>query len=657
MKIYQKKVTVFMLCLIEAIVAGYIILLSPSYLREYSLFKCVSALGFKALKCGRLKWLVIVTFLWILFSCVTVLSKKKSFRSLAFSGIVAFLYTLLYVFSSEGTMPENISAALWLILFWISFTFIIHSFQSVLQAAEVQTLGEQLSSRMNRLFLVAKQYYPAFLSGIAFGFLAFFWYFANKLLNHDEILYLFSIGETIPSGRWGLYLIEMIFPSFSMPWLLGIVSIILLSVSACVLLYIFKIKNRILQLLLTAAIICFPAEIGTMLFIYTSSAYAAAFLLISISAFFLIKQSGNRWGNYTVALACAVFSLSVYQANITVLASLLVALLIKDLLDRDIPERKILKKSCYYLSFLAIAFVIYYALTLLSLKITGQSWNMHSLSSQSKIDFFHRIIEALMQWPDIILNRKYGIILSNSSEIAHIFLLLISLLALWKIAENKEFSILRIVLLFAYVFFVFPLSINGLIIVFSPEKLHTLTMYSFIAIYILAAAVAEMNSNATRNSNVEIAAISIMFVVILQTNIFYSNKIGLEQYLEYENTYSIYTSVVTQIKNTEGYDGKNKVAFVGMLPNSNWMELFWDDEGDVYGPTQLRNLYHTRVETFISYYLGIDLNYTSTEEIQKICKTEEFKNMPSYPSFGYVDLIDDTVVVKFSDVDLEKSVE
>ena len=80
----------------------------------------------------------------------------------------------------------------------------------------------------------------AFLAGLA----AHGYAFSNKLLNHDEIESLFGKGATITSGRWGLEPVKLLFPDWSMPWIYGLISLLLISAAACLMLRILICADR-----------------------------------------------------------------------------------------------------------------------------------------------------------------------------------------------------------------------------------------------------------------------------------------------------------------------------------------------------------------------------------------------------------------------------
>lgn len=123
---------------------------------------------------------------------------------------------------------------------------------------------------------------PAISAWIA-GALAYMFVITNKIVNWDDLQFLFGKGYTLTSGRWGLDIIQHILPNFSMPWLWGVFSIFLLSIAVCVIINIFEIKRKVLQCILAANVLVFPSQIGTMLYMFTCSSYAVAFLMAVLS--------------------------------------------------------------------------------------------------------------------------------------------------------------------------------------------------------------------------------------------------------------------------------------------------------------------------------------------------------------------------------------
>ena len=96
-----------------------------------------------------------------------------------------------------------------------------------------------------KLNALRRDWQTPFCSALIAGLLAHGYAFTNKLLNHDEIESLFGKGATVTSGRWGLELVKVLFPDWSMPWIYGILSLLLISAAACLMLRENGILSRI----------------------------------------------------------------------------------------------------------------------------------------------------------------------------------------------------------------------------------------------------------------------------------------------------------------------------------------------------------------------------------------------------------------------------
>ena len=83
-----------------------------------------------------------------------------------------------------------------------------------------------------RQYIFDRKY--AIVSASAAAFLAYTFMFTNKIINWDEIRFLFGKGYTLSSGRWGLDLLSLILPNYSMPWFWGVITILVLILSICI---------------------------------------------------------------------------------------------------------------------------------------------------------------------------------------------------------------------------------------------------------------------------------------------------------------------------------------------------------------------------------------------------------------------------------------
>ena len=170
------------------------------------------------------------------------------------------------------------------------------------------------------------KYRCTFLSSLIFGALTYVFAFTNKLINHDEVISMFAKGTGASSGRWALDLMHYIFPDFSMPWIYGVISVVLISISICIIVNIFDIKNKWFQIILSGLIISFPSLVGTFSYMFTASSYALSFLLAVASVKMFAQKS---WISRIIAVILLTFSLGIYQSYIAITASLMLLILLQ----------------------------------------------------------------------------------------------------------------------------------------------------------------------------------------------------------------------------------------------------------------------------------------------------------------------------------------
>ena len=473
------------------------------------------------------------------------------------------------------------------------------------------------------------------LCGLAAALLAHMFAFTNKLVNADEVWSLFERGATVTSGRWGLELSKWIFPSISMPWFYGVLSIVLLAVSACVILQLFQVRSRILQGLLAATIVTFPSVTSLFCFMFTSAPYALAFLM-AVVAVYLAEQGGRvRW---LISFALLVLAVGTYQAYVAVAASFFVARMIQRLLRGEGTAKEILLYGLYRLALLAVSLVVYYLISLAALRITGQSFLEYGVSRWTSV--FYKIALAYSAFLHTFTKGYFAFVRSPLSVVLHLLLVLVTawLLLRWLLrCKDRARGILLVVCLL-----LFPLSVYCIYLIAEVEIIHSLVLNSFIAVYVLAVLVGETAEGRDRRWSRD--ALLLSLVLIMAGNVFFANKIYLNLYFQYEQAYSIYTSIVAQIESSEDFGPEKKVAVIGSSGQQGYPMEELDAEG-LMGPNKNLIQIYTR-ELFMKRYLGFDVSYASSAEKYQLQKDQRFKEMPCYPYYGSIQVIDDYIVVK-----------
>lgn len=475
-----------------------------------------------------------------------------------------------------------------------------------------------------------------FFTCLAVGFLAYFFVFTNKLLNLDEIAGLFKKGESITSGRWALWLSSYIFPDISMPWFNGVVSLLLLSAAVCMVIAVFEIKSPVMQVLLSALMIAFPSQAVTFSYMFTCAPYALALMLAALSVFAFVRGGKRRWWMSAVPMA---FSLGIYQAYLSFAAVLYLVYIIKMLLDGE-DEKLALRRGFECIAALLMALILYALVNFLVMRLSGAKYNSYADASMQKD--LHSILFGLRvaytAFIGYFTKGYYHLAATPFSQLVHIVCALVVgvelLLFIWRGIKGKRAWLLLLCLALV------PLAVNCLYVVSSLR--HSLMLYSFTGVYVLAAVCAEKLMDGRQIFMKDL--LCVCMTLIIGCNVVYANKLYLKMKLEYENAYSFYQGLVTRIKSAEGFDSDSMVVITGDAENLLY-ESREIDTSDLVGIMEgLINVYSRN--DFITYYIGFTPEPVNWEAWKTSGGAELIESMPEYPYEGCVQKAGDYLIVK-----------
>lgn len=514
----------------------------------------------------------------------------------------------------------------------------------------VPLLQEIISDWLLRCF---QNHRVPFLASLIWGFLAYTFAFTNKLINHDEVGQLFSKGATVTSGRWGLGLLDTIFPNVSMPWIYGVLTILIIAVSICLIVDLFAIRSKLIQALLAGCIMVFPSLIGVFGYMFTSSSYGLSFLLAVLAVWLVCRPC--KWA-VIPALGCMVASLSIYQSYVSVSASLLVLILIRMLLIGDDPLL-VLKKGIGYVLFLVVSLVAYYLATKVILAIYDISLNEYAADNISfSVGYILEGIRlAYLNFARFFYWAHHRLMPTELSRKLHLLLFaaIAVLLLLWARKQKKP-CLFRFLLL-AVLIAILPMAINCMYLITTEGSIHTLVLYSFIAVYVLAAIVADLllKDVQTRRfaeilRRISVDGIALLLSVIVMINVYAANTAYLNLHLRYENAYSFFTGITTQVQQMPEFQPGTRIAIIGdwIYPDFYWHNL--DFTLYMTGVTGFMPTSYS-AQRFLDYYVGFRATLASSEEIAAIRETEAFRDMNIYPYYGSMAVIDNVIVVKLSE--------
>ena len=370
---------------------------------------------------------------------------------------------------------------------------------------------------------------------------------------------------------------------------------------------------------------------------FTAAPYALA-LFLSVAAVY--SYSSRTRGGLVAALVMLAFSCSIYQGYFSFAASLCVLLMISRLISGE-DEKAVLISGLRMLTMLIAALLLYGAVILFFSKLLDYPVLSGVVNSTQSIPM--RIAVAYSAYIKTILCGYFGYVRGIASRLAHIVLLLV-MAPLIVCGEVKRRNI-RHSLLLALCLFLFPLSCYCLYILADNGYIHALALYSFASLYILAAILIDRADTGWRLRPDAVAAAAMAVVIICNT--YFANEFSLYNYLMKENVTSFYTSILTQVYETPGFAEGTELALIGEPPEFpvERNACYTRDEFTLPG----NPVDSSAIAPFIiRYYIGSDIPLADDDTIAALMDTAEFAEMPAYPYYGSVRMIDGTVVVKLS---------
>ncbi len=498
----------------------------------------------------------------------------------------------------------------------------------------------------------AKHYRAVLISALVVGALTYAFAFTNKLVNFDDVNALFRKGASLTSGRWGLDYISWLFPDYSMPWIYGVIGIALVTAAACIVVSIFEIRHPLLQALMTGLMVSSPTVIGTSTYMFAFSSYMLSLLLAVIAVWLASKRNVLP---KIAGILISVLSMSIYQAYISLTAGLFVALLLFRLTVKGDSVGQVIKDGVLFLVHLIATIAIYYGVLHLLLSVRDTTLNEYAehMTDTESFGFLKRVKHTYTIFIEEILHGSHGFIPAAMSRILHIvcFAGLGIEMAGWMIrCKNLPQILMSVVLII-----LLPPAVGAIVLIAS--SVHALVFFAFVTVYVLFCMVMDarftsgMRSEALNCAVKNVLTVSMLLIII--SNVYTANKVFLRVYLSYENSYSFFTSLVTQIKEDPDFTEGTKLALIGETDQYVYPFEEFTQDGYIVGTHGFDVNDYSR-NNFIRYYLGFDAEFASEDEVKELAVTAEFENMNCYPYYGSMQKIGDCLVVKLGAADGQK---
>lgn len=474
--------------------------------------------------------------------------------------------------------------------------------------------------------------------------------YTKNILTADILLnnyYYSSYSWEISLGRFGLYIVGILKSFLIIPHIELIISIIILSLVNILIIDIFKIKNKIFQIITCILISVCPTISSIFLFNYCSVAYMISLFFSIFSLYYLIKGN-NKYLKYIIPIISIIISMSMYQAFISTSLTLLLLYNIYNILNNNFNLKDFFKN----IFIIGLGIIIYYLLMKLSLIVFNVNLSNYSgansFSIENIINIPNMIIKTYTTFYELLFTNK---ILNNTilyNHLINISIIIITIISIIIDIIKNKLSLKNILLLIISIVAI-PIFTNFILLIIPNTKMQLLMASSYILL------IPFIISELQNKEIIKYILIALLILLIrnytIETSATYSS---LET--TYNKTYKIASNIVDKINDI---DYNKKIMITGNLDknkyynNTNDLELnniyklnygfiankslFWDEY------TNIKNGW-TR---FMYEYLGVKIDFIDINNYNKILQSKEYKEMQEYPNKESIKLIDDIIVIKF----------
>lgn len=485
---------------------------------------------------------------------------------------------------------------------------------------------------------------------IAHGFMLF-----NKYSFHDDAIAFNNLGSTYGFGRWMLGLMNEYLPvvfgsrHISVPLLNGLFSVFFIALMIFLISDMIRIRSRLLIILLVGVFVSFPAVTSTFAFMFTAPYYFFGTFIGVLGAYIFYSKKTVITGLIcSVLMAC---STGIYQANISVSLCTLLLFMIHEIME-SISDWKDLISLVWKNAALCVGFMAEYLIMnkmFLASKgaVLSDYKGVSNYGRTSIIGYLKRIYNAYREFFAPVPN-LYRTMYHYSARNAHIILVLIVLILavlllkrLYFINKAKCFGTLSVIA-------VFPLAAYLIYVMVDISEIHSVMTFGEVFTLLLAVWILERVDEQNKPENLMKNVSVFLIAAIVFLNVRLSNICYLKAELLKSQTVSYYTTLITQIKSTEGYSDELPVVYIG------------DETKEDLSFKGTERYFDTLSVLPYSWNSIID-NYTWRETMRLWCgydpklgdkqlfeSRKDVELMPCYPESGSIQIIDGTVIVKFS---------
>ncbi len=464
----------------------------------------------------------------------------------------------------------------------------------------------------------------------------------SDIPNHDGLASIYFDQNMVVSGRWFLSVACGFSSYYALPWLIGLLSLVLLAVTAVLLTEVLEIKKISGGVMVAGILVTFPVLTSTFAYVFTMDGYMLA-VLLSVLAVYLVGNGkfGFLWGG--IALA---FCIGIYQAYLPIAILLCLYKCVQILLGESKRKEKV--KSIFNYAYMGvIGIVLYYVIMKLALFIQGKEIGSYQGGNESAGFSLGTIAELYKDFAEFVLKGK--VLVNNAfSIVAFCVIFGLFAVAFFQLCIRKKLykSVWFYVVLVVFAVLV-PVAANVILVILPDVSYHTLMRYQYVILLLVMVAFIQEHLQIKENITgviLCVAAAVLIFNYVVTDNIAYSN---LEK--KYEKTYAYCLRLADRMEQTEGYYQGIPVAMIGVVSDKEYplTDVTGDVTSKLLGITGDTLLYTgENYKAFMANYLGVSINLIPIENMTGIYNSKEYWEMDSFPKENSMKVVDGILYIK-----------
>lgn len=495
---------------------------------------------------------------------------------------------------------------------------------------------------------IKKEWKVAFLSAVILGLLIHMPMMLRDIPNHDGLDSMHFDQNMITSGRWFLTVACGISSYYTIPWLIGLLSVLYLSLSAVLLVDFLEVKNTAAIVLISGLLVSFPTLASTFAYVFTMDGYMMALFLAILSVWITGK---TRLG-FVGGAICLAFSMGIYQAYLPFAVLLCIYGILMIAMNKGEIKDKIIQ-GLHYLYMGILGTVGYYVILQILLKIQGKELasyqGINSMGTVERTGLFE-ILQKM--YTDFFAFTLKGNVLVNNifSFVGVVLLVVVTVITLlWLIVQQKWWKSPWLYILLVLLAIGLPVSTNIMLLISPEVTYHALMRYQWVLYPILMVAFVakygeRLQKSAWQEWGILITAGVLIFNFAVTDQIAYSN---LQK--RYEKTYAYCVRLLDRIEQTEGYYQGIPIAMIGVVGEESYppTDITGAVTSNLIGMNGESLLYTgNNYELFIKHYLGATLNILPAEAMEEMYYSPEYREMESFPAKDSIRIIDGIMYIK-----------